>query len=273
MSSEDDELKRPRSWKKSSLKTFTKAKNLIGKSLSCDETPTLHPALPISRRSLFKLSGQLVLAASLGSRLNPIEDAIAAPMTANRAADRALANLMAGNQRYVNNQLMHQHQTRSRVQELALSQQPIACILGCADSRVPPEIIFDQGLGDLFVIRVAGNGLNDAVLGSIEFAAIELNVPLILVLGHERCGAVTAAVQQAKVLGHVSSLLEAIQPVVDQVRGQPGDLLDNAVRANVQRVVAELRASQPIASLVQQGKVKVVGARYDLDQGAIELLA
>lgn len=246
---------------------------MIDKSLNFDETLASNPLQSVSRRSLLKRSGQLVLAATLGSRLNPTQSAIAAPVVAERAADRALATLLAGNQRYVNNQLMHQHQTRSRFQEVAQSQQPIACILGCADSRVPPEIIFDQGLGDLFVIRVAGNGLNDAVLGSIEFAAIELNVPLVIVLGHERCGAVTAAVQQAQALGHVSSLLQAIQPVVDQVRDQPGDLLDNAVRANVQRVVAELQASQPIGELVQQGKVKVVGARYDLDQGAIELLA
>ena len=227
----------------------------------------------LTRRSLLQLSSSLIFA-RLVSRATTA--AIAAPILSTSSADQSLKLLMAGNQRYVTDQLIHQHQTGQRMHELAQSQQPIACILGCADSRVPPEIIFDQGLGDLFVIRVAGNGLNDAVLGSIEFAAIELNVPLVMVLGHERCGAVTAAVQraqQASLLGHVGALLAAIQPVVDQVKDQPGDLLDNAVRANVQRVVAELQASQPIAGLVQQGKVKVVGARYDLDQGAIELLA
>ncbi|HEY9906835.1 MAG TPA: carbonic anhydrase [Thermosynechococcaceae cyanobacterium] len=220
------------------------------------------PRLTLTRRSLLQSSA--IIFAGLFSRAMPTEAA---------SGDRSLKLLLAGNQRYISNQLLHQHQTGARIQEVALSQRPIACILGCADSRVPPEIIFDQGLGDLFVVRVAGNGLNDAVLGSIEFAAIELGVPLVLVLGHERCGAVTAAVRQAQAFGHVSTLLQAIQPAIALVKDQPGDPIDNAVRANVRRVVAELQVSQSIVDLVQQDKLKVVGARYDLDKGAIELIA
>ena len=138
---------------------------------------------------------------------------------------------------------------------------------------MPPELVFDQGLGDLFVVRVAGNILGDAVLGSIEYAAQNLNVPLVMVLGHERCGAVTAAVKGGKVAAHIDSLVKAIQPAVEQAKGKSGDLLDNAVRANVQMVVEQMSVSEPLADLVKSQKLQIVGGRYDLDTGTVEIIA
>jgi carbonic anhydrase len=138
---------------------------------------------------------------------------------------------------------------------------------------VPPEVIFDQGLGDLFVIRVAGNVLDDIVVGSVEYAAAHLHTPLIVVLGHARCGAVGATVAGGELEGHLPSLAEAIQPAVDQVQGLPGDLVDNAVRANAKMVAEQLKSSHPVLSeLVNAGALKIVAARYDLDTGLVELL-
>ncbi len=188
-------------------------------------------------------------------------------------ANHALEKLKAGNQRYATGQLMHHHQSGSRMRAVAPGQHPFAVILGCADSRVPPEIIFDQGLGDLFVIRVAGNIVDDAILGSIEYAAAELGTSLVLVLGHERCGAVAATIKHAEVLGHISTLLKAIQPAVDRVKDEPGDVLDNAVRANVELVVDQLKSSFPVAELVKCNKLQVVGAQYNLDCGTVDIIA
>jgi len=188
-------------------------------------------------------------------------------------ANRALDKLIAGNQRYATDQLVHHHQSGNRMRALSIGQHPFAIILGCADSRVPPEIIFDQGLGDLFVIRVAGNILDDAILGSIEYAVEELGTPLVLVLGHERCGAVAATVKHAEVSGHISTLINAIQPAVELVKNEPGDLLDNAVRANIKMVVEQLKRSMPVAELVCQERLTIVGGQYNLDCGTVEIIA
>ena len=188
-------------------------------------------------------------------------------------ADQALERLRAGNRRYVTSKQEHPHQTGERRAGLSDGQYPFAVILGCADSRVPPEVIFDQGLGDLFVIRVAGNVLDETVLGSIEYAAAHLHTPLIVVLGHSRCGAVGATVAGGELEGHLPSLAAAIQPAVDQVKDQPGDLTDNAVRANARMVAEQVRSSEPVLSeLVNAGELKVVAARYDLGTGVVELL-
>jgi carbonic anhydrase len=188
----------------------------------------------------------------------------------------ALRALLEGNARYVEAKLTHPDQTAARRAELVGEQHPFAVIFGCSDSRVPAEIVFDQGLGDLFVVRVAGPVLDDAVLGSLEFAALELAVPLILVLGHERCGAVTAALdvldKGTTPPGHISHLVDAISPAVKRVRGRPGDVLDNAVRANIELVVEKLRTSrQVLAAQVSSGKLRIVGARYDLDSGRVDV--
>ncbi len=188
-------------------------------------------------------------------------------------ADHALERLQAGNQRYVSGQLVHHHQSGSRMRAIAIGQHPFAIILGCADSRVPPEIIFDQGLGDLFVIRVAGNILDAAVLGSIEYAVEELGTALVLVLGHERCGAVAATIKHAAVSGHISTLINAIQPAVDCVKDDPGNLLDNAVRANIKLVVDQLQSAAPVTEFVLHNRLKVVGAQYNLGCGTVEMIA
>jgi carbonic anhydrase len=192
--------------------------------------------------------------------------------------DQALQALLDGHRRYLVEQPAHPRQTARRRGEIAQHQNPFAVILGCADSRVPPEIVFDQGLGDLFVIRLAGQVLNDAVLGSVEYAVEHLGVSLVLVLGHESCGAVTATIkaveQGSSVPGHIESLVDAIKPAVARAQTQPGDLVDNAVRANVAIIVEQLKSSLPLlAAHVQAGKLKIVGARSDLDDGEIEIIA
>jgi carbonic anhydrase len=146
-------------------------------------------------------------------------------------------------------------------------------ILSCADSRVPPEIVFDQGLGDLFAIRVAGNITDDAILASIEYAAEHLHTPLLVVMGHGSCGAVTAATETGELPGHLSSLVRAIRPAVEKARGMPGDVVANAVRLNVELVVAQIRDSAPLLSeMVKTGQLRVVGAVYSLENGEVTWL-
>ena len=188
-------------------------------------------------------------------------------------ADSVLAELKAGNQHHAQHQYQHPHETAARQRELVAGQHPHAEILSCSDSRVPPEIIFDQGLGDLFIIRVAGNVANDVELGSLEYGAEHLHIPLLVVLGHESCGAVTAAVQGGEAEGHIAALVSLIKPAVDKSRAMPGDKVANAVRTNVQLVVQQLRASTPVLSeLVAHGKLKIVGAVYSLETGRVTWL-
>ncbi len=187
------------------------------------------------------------------------------------AAD-PLARLLAGNARFRSAMALHPDQSTGRRFSLTMGQHPFACVLTCADSRVPPEVIFDQGLGDLFVIRVAGNIADDAVLGSIEYAASHLNVPLVLVLGHGKCGAVEAALRGERP-GHVKSLVRAIRPAVQAARLLPGDPLENAVRQNARLVAGQIRASGPVLrGLVAVRRLRVVAAQYSLDTSEIALL-
>ena len=198
--------------------------------------------------------------------------------TPRLSSGQALQRLLDGNKRYVSTNFAHPDQTAERRIEVANAQYPFACILGCSDSRVPAEIVFDQGLGDLFMVRVAGNVASSGeVLASIEFAVAELQVPLVLVLGHKRCGAVTAAVDAvvrgSVAPGHIGSLVDAIRPAVARVQGALGDMLDNAVRANVELVVAQLARNEPIlAPAVREGRLRITGARYDLDTGQVDII-
>lgn len=178
-----------------------------------------------------------------------------------------------GNQRYVAKKPLHPNQSAERRAEIAKSQHPFAIVLGCSDSRVPPEVIFDQGLGDLFVIRVAGNIVDNAVLGSIEYAVEHLHPPLVMVLGHKKCGAVSAAVAGGHAPGHINSLVEAIMPAVERARNRAGDLVENTVRINVDMAVGQLKSSEPIlAQLSREGKLMIIGSRYDLETGAVEVI-
>jgi carbonic anhydrase len=188
-------------------------------------------------------------------------------------ADQALRLLMEGNTRYVAAKVVHPNQDGSRRREVAGAQHPFAVILGCSDSRVPPEILFDQGIGDLFVVRVAGNVAGPDVLGSIEYAGGHLGVALVMVLGHSGSGAVRATVKGDHAEGHAAGLLEAIVPALERARGKSGDLAENTATENVKLVMSQIEQSRPVlAELVSSGKLRVVGARYDLDSGRVELL-
>jgi carbonic anhydrase len=169
---------------------------------------------------------------------------------------------------------MTSEQAAKRRPELLKSQHPFAIILSCSDSRVPPEIVFDEGLGDLFIVRVAGNVLNDEGLGSIEYGVDILGARLIVVLGHQSCGAVDAAMKtvaaKGKAPGHIQSLVTAIKPVVDST---PKGDLDTTIKANVKHVVDALRSSTPILKAkVDSGEIQVIGGYYSLDTGAVTFL-
>jgi len=193
--------------------------------------------------------------------------------TPGMPADAALAKLVEGNRRFMSQKAKHPDESLSRRKELEGTQHPFAVILGCADSRVPPELLFDQGLGDLFVIRVAGNIVDDAILGSIEYAVEHLGTKLILVLGHEKCGAVTAAVEGGAAAGHLPALVEAIRPVVAATAGMPGDKVHNCVLENARRVARQVRESEPVLKeACERNGLKVAAADYALDTGAVSLL-
>ena len=190
------------------------------------------------------------------------------------APAEAISKLKEGNGRYTTGSLQHPGQTAERRTELAKTQHPFAAIVSCSDSRVPPEIVFDQGLGDLFVVRVAGNVINDEGLGSIEYTVDHLGTRLILVLGHQSCGAVKAAREtiaaKGKAPGHIESLVTAIKPAVEATAK---DDLETTVKANVKNVVKALRSSTPILkSKVDSGEIQVIGGYYSLDTGAVTFL-
>ena len=195
------------------------------------------------------------------------------PASTGPTANAVLAELQAGNEHHATKHYQHPHETAERQKELTSGQHPHASVLACADSRVPPEIVFDQGLGDLFVIRVAGNVASDDVLASLEYGAEHLNIPLIVVLGHQKCGGVTAAVEGGELPGHLPGLIALIRPAVEKTKDTAGDRVANAVRANVELVVGQLRASRPVLDeLVSKGSVKVVGGVYSLDTGRVDWL-
>ena len=188
-------------------------------------------------------------------------------------ADSVLAELKTGNKHHMAHRYQHPHETLDRQRQLVSGQHPHAEILSCSDSRVPPEIVFDQGLGDLFIIRVAGNVASDTEIGSLEYGAEHLHIPLLVVLGHESCGAVTAAVQGGPPEGHIAALVDLIKPAVEKTRGMPGDPVANTVRMNVEMVVKQLRSSTPILSeLVAHGKLRIVGAVYSIETGLVTWL-
>lgn len=187
--------------------------------------------------------------------------------------DDALQKLMEGNQRFIRHQPQYPDQSAARLQEVAQAQHPFATILSCADSRVPAEIIFDQGIGDIFDVRIAGNISTPESLGSIEYAVALLGTPVLMVLGHERCGAVTAAVQNEALPGEIGSFVKAILPAVERVKDQPGDAVENAVVANVNYQIEQLRRSPLLLARLQSGQLKIVGGRYDLDTGSVTIVA
>lgn len=232
----------------------------------------------IGRRNFLKLGsiGALGLTATASHFLWSGKAAQAAELSSiapsSLSPDEALQKLMEGNQRFVRHQLQHPDQTEARVHEVAQAQHPFATVLSCADSRVPAEIVFDQGIGDIFDVRIAGNIVTPESIGSIEYAVALLETPVLMVLGHERCGAVTAAVQNEPLPGEIGTFVKAILPAVQRVKDQPGNAVDNAVTANVRYQIELLQRSPLITERVQAGQLKVVGGRYDLDTGTVTMI-
>ena len=186
-------------------------------------------------------------------------------------AEQALKELLDGNKRYTSGIYSHAHLSMQRRIEVVREQHPLAAVLGCSDSRVLPEIVFNQGIGDVFVVRTAGHVVDAIALGSLEYAIEHLHTPLIVVLGHQACGAVTAAVKGGEVAGHVADVVKAIQPALVRAQGKPGDAIDNAVRANVAAVVEQLKQKLVLAE--SKVALKIVGAYYALESGVVTVIA
>lgn len=227
-----------------------------------------------SRRNLlFAGAASLTLAGLAPDKTQAAEPADANAPNAITPAE-ALKRLMDGNARYAANAPTNKDYSAGRASRVT-AQYPIAAIVSCSDSRVSPELAFDTGLGDLFVCREAGNFANDDMIASLEYAVANLNVPLVMVLGHGSCGAVAATIESLKTgqppPGHLPSLVAEIAPAVKAVQGQEGDLLAHAIRENVRLNVRRLQTIGPILGpAVDAGKLRVVGGVYDLASGRVE---
>lgn len=232
-----------------------------------------HRQVNLSRRNSLKFVAGAIGTGILAARVGA--DAVAPePVIAQNdlTPDAALQKLIDGNKRFVDRKSQSPNQSLPRLVEVAKAQKPFAAILGCADSRFPSEIIFDQGLGDLFVCRVAGNVATPEEIGSLEFGTLVLGAKVLVVIGHKRCGAVDATIKGAQVPGQIGSLLDAIKPAVESSKNQTGDRLENASKANVILQAQRLKASPVISQLISDNKLKVVGGYYDLDTGAVNIL-
>jgi carbonic anhydrase len=242
----------------------------------CDDHSAIHSS-NLGRRSFLRLASTFAFTFGFLTRSQAAETN-APPKPQNALSSKeALERLMEGNDRYVEGK-MKPHDYISERPALALGQNPFAGILGCADSRVGPEYAFDVGRGDIFVCRVAGNFADDYSIASFEYAVAVLGTPLILVLGHRKCGAVDAAVKAVKdgkeFSGHIPLLIDALRPAVKAAQDQPGALLDNAIKQNVILNVAKLKTASPILSdAVQSGKLNVAGGIYSLDTGRVTLIS
>ncbi len=190
-------------------------------------------------------------------------------------SQEVLQKLLDGNSRFAANAPERPRQNIKRRAEIAEHQHPKAIVVTCSDSRVCPEIIFDQGLGDLFVIRTAGQVCDNVALGSIEYAVEHLGASLILVLGHERCGAVTAAVSAQTAPGYINHIVQAIQPAVTIARKQQdGDIIARAVRANVALVIQQITSASPfLRERIQKQGLVITGGYYHLEAGAVSLIS
>ncbi len=190
-------------------------------------------------------------------------------MKGHLSPDLAIEMLYEGNQRFAKGKAIHPHQNSFRLDEISNGQNPFATILGCADSRVPVEVVFDLGLGDLFVIRNAGNIVTDTAGGSVEYGAFVLGTKVILVLGHSRCGAIRGAIGNIPLPGQINSILNLVKPAVDSTVNSPGDQVTNAVIANIRNQIDLLKSSKVLSELIAMGELKIVGGFYDLDTGIV----
>ena len=192
-------------------------------------------------------------------------------------ADQGLQQLLEGNKRFVAGTMTSLSQLAQRRDQLVSGQSPFAVVVCCSDSRVPPEVVFDQTLGQLFVVRTAGQVIDEAARSSIAYGVDHLKAPLLLVLGHAKCGAVDAALAALmgkSIPGYAYRFAEGIGPAIQGVLNQPGDQLDNAVRANIAWGVEQMRTGQPVlAEAVGSGRLTVAGGYYDLASGEVSILA
>ena len=184
-----------------------------------------------------------------------------------------MQELLVGNRRFASGVGIHPRQSPYRRAEVAPGQQPFATVIGCSDSRVPPEVIFDCGLGDLFVTRTAGHALDDTGYASVQYVAEHLGVQLIVVLGHSDCGAIKAVIEGIQADAHLGILIARLKPAVEATSGRTGDPVHNAVVENIRRTVAQLKALEPVmVNLVVAGKVIIIGMHYDLETGLVTLV-
>lgn len=219
-----------------------------------------------------KFYTRLSLALSLASivLLSPIFSVSAVEVNPSK---NPLERLKQGNQRYVTSTTVCHDDWTAKRTALVQNQLPFAIIVSCSDSRVPPEIVFDQTLGALFVVRVAGNVVDDFAIGSIEYGVNVLGANLVLVLGHSNCGAVDAALKGLKFDNHIQSVLTAIQPAVNATKGESGNLLEKATKINVRNVEEKLKRSKPVLfNLIEKGTLQIIGGYYDLESGKVEFL-
>lgn len=237
--------------------------------------PHLDGAFTVSRVGFVRSLG---IAAAVAA-FSPARDAaLAAAALAQPDSDDAWGRLVAGNKRYASDKGVNCGDNFDRRLALVAGQRPFAVVLACADSRVAPELVFDQRVGDIFVVRVAGNIADTASLGSIEYAVSHFAPRLLVVMGHEKCGAVEAAVAaiegKAHLTGHVAEIVGQIEPAARTAMTQPGDLLNNAIAANIRLVVAKLRASAPVIQpAVAAGNLRVIGVRYGLGSGIVSTVS
>lgn len=188
-------------------------------------------------------------------------------------AKNPIERLMQGNHRYATSRTICHTDWSAKRATLLENQKPFAVIVSCSDSRVPPELIFDQSLGDLFVVRVAGNIVDDFAIGSIEYGVNILGAKVVVVLGHSNCGAVNAALKGMKFDNHIQEVVNAIQPAVLITKGQKGNLLEKTIKANVKIVEDTLKNSKPLLSkLIKEGSLQICGAYYYLESGKVEFL-
>jgi carbonic anhydrase len=184
----------------------------------------------------------------------------------------ALERLLTGNRRYVAMRQIHPRQTTIHRETLLEGQNPFAAVVSCSDSRVPSELIFDQGLGDLFIVRTAGHAANELVLASVEFAVYALHVPLIMVLGHAQCGAISAVIRSANLPGHLPQLMDRLKSALETVDLQAPDALEQSTRANSRLTAKYLATHSPVLqSALQENRLKIVTAYYHLDNGRVDI--
>jgi len=231
--------------------------------------------MEISRRKLMQFGAGFIGTATLVSVMGlDLKDPQPAMAQNDITPDQALEKLMSGNKRFVDRKTIDPNQDTARLTEVAQGQKPFAAIMCCSDSRVPPEIVFDQGLGDLFIVRDAGEVVTPEQIGSLEFGTLVLGAKILLVLGHEDCGAVKAAMVGDKVPGQIGAILAQIEPAVVDYKGQQEDkeAVKKATEANVLLQLNKLKKSPVLSELINSGSLKIVGAYYDLNKGEVSLI-